>query len=79
MRIDRCVCTGRFFESLLAESASEGLSLGELMDRTGAGRNCGSCRVYLQRAHRTGQTVFRELIDAADEPLIDDAAPQRGS
>ena len=68
MRIDRCVCTGRFFESLLAQARAEGLTLEALQERTGAGRHCGSCGVYLRRAHRTGQVVFRELIDAADEP-----------
>lgn len=68
MRIDHCVCTGRFFESLVAQARAEDLPLGQLMKRTGAGRGCRSCRVYLCRAYRTGQVVFGELIDPADEP-----------
>ena len=77
MRIDRCVCTGRYFESLLAQARAEEMSLEELMDETGAGRNCGSCGVYLCRGYRTGQVVFRELIDAAAEPPAgpDDRVP----
>ncbi|BAM03621.1 (2Fe-2S)-binding protein [Phycisphaera mikurensis] len=68
MRIDRCVCTGRFFESLLAQARAEDLSLPQLMERTGAGRGCGSCRVYVSRAYRTGQTVFGELLESDAEP-----------
>ena len=68
MRIDHCVCTGRFFESLLAQARAEDLPLGQLMKQTGAGRGCRSCGVYVCRAYRTGQVVFREPIDAADEP-----------
>lgn len=68
LKIDHCVCTGRFFESLLAQARSEGLSLPQLMKETGAGRGCRSCSVYVCRSYRTGQVVFRDLVDPAEEP-----------
>lgn len=77
MKIDRCVCTGRFFESLLMQARAEALSLPQLMEQTGAGLGCRSCRVYLCRSYRTGQPVFGELLgaDAEPPPTPEDAQP----
>ena len=70
MRIDRCVCARRRFSDLLDEAEREGWSCAELMEHTTAGRNCTMCAPYVRRAVRTGVTVFRELVDDADEPRV---------
>jgi len=67
MRITHCVCTNRSFDSLVDEAVRDGLTLDQLVQRTGASDGCGMCRPYLRRALDTGQTVFTQLIiDRAD-------------
>jgi len=71
MRITHCVCTNRSFDSLVDEAKREGLTLGQLAERTGASDGCGMCKPYLREALRTGQTVFTQLI--VDRPDHDAA------
>jgi hypothetical protein len=68
MRIDRCVCTQRTFEDLLTEARANHWPLQVLMDKTDAGHGCTMCRPYLSRCHRTGQTVFNQILSESDEP-----------
>ena len=68
VQIDRCVCIGQSFAALAADARPAGLSADQLMTQSGAGACCGMCRPYLRRMLRTGQTVFHELLDDADEP-----------
>ena len=68
MRIDRCICTQRRFDDLLDEARSNGLSLPQLVERTGASACCTMCSPYLRRAFRTGQTCFHQLLSHDDEP-----------
>lgn len=75
MRIERCVCTNQSFACLLKQakaegsacsedeaSGSEGWSLDQIAEATGAGAQCGRCRPYLAVGLKTGQTVFTELL-----------------
>ncbi len=66
--IDRCICTQRTFADLLALAQTENLTLPQLVRATGASACCTMCGPYLRRACRTGQTVFTQLLDEADEP-----------
>lgn len=68
MKIDRCVCTQRPFASLLDQARTEGLSLQQLAQESGASACCTMCGPYLRRCYRTGQTVFTALLDQDDEP-----------
>jgi len=68
VRIDRCICTGRTFDDLLAEARSRGWSLPQLAEHTGATRGCGLCGPYLRRACRTGELTFDRILTDADEP-----------
>jgi bacterioferritin-associated ferredoxin len=70
MPIDRCVCTGVSFAGLAGIARREKLSLEMLGRRTGAGEGCGTCRPYLRRMLRTGQCVFYEPLNDADEPDV---------
>jgi len=63
IRVDRCVCVGRTFASLLEEAQRDGLSLDQLASRCGAGDGCRTCLPYLRRTLCTGQTVYGELLD----------------
>ncbi|WP_432798753.1 hypothetical protein [Poriferisphaera sp. WC338] len=67
MRIERCVCKKRLFSQLKLKAAAERLSLEQLCEATGAGRECGKCLPYLCRMMRTGQVVFCEIVAEADE------------
>lgn len=62
IHINRCICTDRTFESLLRQAQAQKLSFEQLAQCTGASRQCGMCRPYLQRTIDTGQTVFHQLL-----------------
>jgi len=62
MRIERCVCTNQPFTCLLEQAKTEGWSLDQIADATGAGDQCGRCRPYLAVGLKTGQTVFTQLL-----------------
>ncbi len=66
-RVDRCICAGRSFASLLEQAQAEGLTPDEVAEACGAGAGCHMCLPYVRRACRTGQTVFDELLDESDE------------
>ena len=78
LRIDRCICHGVSFERALQAARDEGLSLPQLEDRLLCGTGCGLCRPYLRRALRTGQVVFHEIVNDADEPSPEAPRPGRG-
>ncbi len=60
--IDRCCCTGLYFEDL-KEVAKDGVvDLKRLQEETGCGMSCGLCVPYLRAMLDTGQTVFHELM-----------------
>lgn len=62
IRIERCVCTGRSFASLLSLARRRSWGLQELQAGTGAGSACGLCLPYLRVCLRDGVTVFRALL-----------------
>ena len=62
IRIDRCACLDRTFDSLLALAEAEHLSLEQLVRETGAGNGCSLCRPYLREALKTGRVVFNQVI-----------------
>lgn len=68
MRIDRCVCTETSFAQTVELARREGLSLSQVESRSGCGTKCGLCRPYLRRALRTGECVFHQIVNEADEP-----------
>lgn len=72
MKIDRCICTQRTFCDLIDTARSEGLSLPQLVEQTGASACCTMCGPYLRRAYRTGETAFGYLLSQDDEPYATD-------
>jgi bacterioferritin-associated ferredoxin len=45
-----CVCFN-VSDRVVRQRASEGASLGEVLEETGAGSACGCCRLAIARAH----------------------------
>ncbi len=69
MAVDRCVCHEVPFEDLVRLNREQGLSLEQLMDRTGCCTGCTSCEPYVRIALATGETDLpvmngRELYEA---------------
>ncbi|MEM9418373.1 MAG: hypothetical protein AAGA25_04855 [Planctomycetota bacterium] len=77
MKIDRCICTQTSFCELVDTARTEGLSLPQLVEATGASACCTMCGPYLRRAYRTGQTSFGYLLAQDDEPnaTVNDKTP----
>jgi bacterioferritin-associated ferredoxin len=61
--VSRCICMRFPFDELLPLARAEGWDLGQVMEETGCGTQCGLCRPYLRRMLRTGETEFRELLE----------------
>ena len=77
MTVDRCLCFGRTFAELADVAAATGAAtVPALQEHVAFGRKCALCHPYVRRALRTGQTVFREVVTAADEPPAP-AEPER--
>lgn len=69
MRIDRCYCFQRTFAELKeVASVHRAKTVTELQQYTQFGERCGLCHPYVRRMLRTGETVFREIVTASDEP-----------
>ena len=71
MRIDKCVCTDKTFEQLVAEARAFGLSLDDLGACYGVGEACGLCKPYLRRALVTGETAFCQILVDPDASKSD--------
>lgn len=67
LRIDRCVCRGIPFATLLPRARSAGWTVEQLGRETGCGAQCGLCRPYLRRMLADGTTVFHELLEPSEE------------
>ena len=65
--VDRCVCQRAPFTALALLAAERGWSLGELVEATGCGDQCGMCLPYLRRMLADGTTVFHELLPLDEE------------
>jgi len=67
MRIDRCYCYQKTFETLkdVAEETGAG-SIEALQAHVTFGQNCELCHPYVRRTLATGQTVFHEVLEAED-------------
>jgi len=50
-----CVCFG-VSDRLVRQRASEGVSLAAVLEETGAGSSCGTCRLAMARIH-AGEAV----------------------
>ncbi len=69
IHIDRCYCFGRTFAELkIVADATGAASVPELQAHAAFGHNCQLCHPYVRRMLRTGKTVFREIVTAADDP-----------
>ena len=62
IEIDRCVCFDLTFSEVQAQLGGRPTSLDAIARRFGCGTSCGTCRPYLARMLRTGETVFHEII-----------------
>ncbi len=79
MRIDRCYCYQKTFEELQAVAEATGADTVEaLQEHAVFGHNCQLCHRYVRRMLRTGETVFHDVIDAADAPSAE-GEPDRPS
>ncbi len=68
MRIDRCYCFRRTFAELKAVAEETGAAtVEELQEHVSFGMNCRLCHPYVRRMLRTGETVFREVIEDDEE------------
>ena len=69
MTIDRCYCFQKTFAALKEVAEATGAStVAALQAHVEFGQNCKLCHPYTRRMLRTGQTVFHEIIEEADEP-----------
>ena len=69
MTIDRCLCFNTPFADVAeAARASGAATVPDLQDEVVFGHNCELCHPYVRRMLRTGETVFHEVVTAADEP-----------
>lgn len=69
LHIDRCFCYSTTFAELHAVADATGAAtVAELQDHATFGHNCKLCHPYARRMLRTGETVFREIVTARDEP-----------
>ena len=55
MCVTRCVCHDVDFGTLIGISAGEGLSIEQIVERTGATTGCGTCEPYVRIALSTGR------------------------
>lgn len=62
LEIDRCVCHDLRFSEVQAQLGGRPTTLDAIARRFGCGASCGTCRPYLARMLRTGETVFHEII-----------------
>ena len=62
LEIDRCVCHDLRFAEVKAQLGGRPTTLDAIARRFGCGASCGTCRPYLARMLRTGETVFDEII-----------------
>lgn len=63
LRIDRCVCHDVTFSEVVQWSRSSGSrSVDCAAKALGCTQGCGLCLPYVERALRTGETVFSEII-----------------
>ncbi|MFN7021231.1 MAG: bacterioferritin-associated ferredoxin [Phycisphaerales bacterium] len=66
--VTACVCADVSFASLREQAVDGGLTLAQLMDRTGCCRGCGLCEPYVRLMLRTGRTSFPVMNrETADE------------
>ncbi len=69
MKIDRCFCFQKTFATLKAVAEATGAaSVAALQEHVEFGQKCKLCHPYTRRMLRTGETVFHEIIEEADEP-----------
>lgn len=69
LRIDRCVCHDVTFSEVVAWSRTSGSrDVGCAASELGCTQGCGMCLPYVERALRTGETVFREILPAPATP-----------
>ena len=69
MNIDRCYCFQKRFETLKTVAEATGAtSVTALQAHVEFGQRCTLCHPYVRRMLRTGDVVFHEIIEEADEP-----------
>lgn len=61
--VNRCVCAGVPFAHVAA-LACEGLSLGQIQERTNCGNTCGLCLPYLKVVMATGLGALPVMSEA---------------
>ena len=62
MRIDRCVCYGLLFETILERATEEEWTIEDIKTILGCGDACGMCVPYMKEMLRSGKIVFNEII-----------------
>lgn len=68
MRIDRCYCFQKTFAKLKEVADATGASsVSQLQENIPFGENCELCHPYVREMLYTGQTTFRETIEASEE------------
>jgi bacterioferritin-associated ferredoxin len=68
MGVNRCVCRGVKFTTLLALSKRVGPDIDRLAEETGCGTSCGLCIPYILEMLRTGKTDIPVELPAQEEP-----------
>jgi len=72
MKIDRCYCFQvRFAELRRVAKATGAATVADLQAHRTFGQKCQLCHPYVRRMLRTGETCFRQVIEAADEPAAE--------
>ncbi len=69
MTIDRCLCYDVRFADLKETADATGAeTVAALQAHVTFGQNCQLCHPYVRRMLRTGEVVFHEVVEEADEP-----------
>lgn len=66
-----CLCFG-VSDRLVRERARDGISLGALLEQTGAGASCGACRLVIARIH-AGERATPAPCTSHPERLVEAA------
>lgn len=74
--VTACICADVSFARLRELAMNDGLTLAQLMDRTGCCRGCGLCEPYVRLMLRTGRTSIPVMDRTTADELMSSQAEE---